>query len=423
MSGGLSRAVDRTALRIVDGFRMLSQRRLLVACVGLALTLVFAGGYILISALDINPARSSMAVRVLLPESGGLLPNQDVTVRGVPVGRVLSVMPTAEGVVAVASIPSGLRIPENSPVRVSALSAAGEQYLDFRPENDNGPAITDGAIIGGKQTSVPVSLARLLADADGMLAQLDPEKLAVITDELRVSPQGPAKLAAVLDGGALLITTLYSVLPNTVSAIRNTRVVSTILVDTNDGLGQTANNLNQILTGVHRMDGGYRTLVDHGAAPLTALDEVIADNSDTMVQLLGNLTTVAQLSYVRVPALKALFPTYRGSVIDALASTYHDGGAWSIATGYPHYGCDYNLPRKSPAIPDFHEPFIHTYCPNPDPSVLIRGARNAPRPSGDDTAGPPPGYDPLKTSDPTPTGRWSIPTTYGGPPMPQIPPP
>lgn len=414
---------DLVARWIVDGFRMFSRQRLLVSCIGLALTLILAGGHIMVSALDVNPARSMIAVRVLLPESGGLMPKQDVTVRGVPIGRVLSVTPNADGVVAVASIPSGLRIPENSSVRVSGLSAAGEQFLDFRPDGGDGPALTDGATVGNNQTSVPISLARMLADADGALAQLDPQKLAAITDELRVSAQGPQKLAAMFDGGALLFTTLYSVLPQTVGFIRDTRVVSTTLTETNEGLRQTANNLNEILTGVREMDGGYRTLVDRGAAPLVALDNIIADNSDTMVQLLGNLTTVAQLSYVRVPALKALFPTYRGSALDAMASTYHDGGAWSIATAYPHYGCDYNLPRKSPAIPDFHEPFIYTYCPNPDPSVLIRGARNAPRPPGDDTAGPPPDHDPLKTSDPTPLGPWSIPTTYGGPPMPQIPPP
>jgi hypothetical protein len=55
---------------------------------------------------------------------------------------------------------------------------------------------------------------------------------------------------------------------------------------------------------------------------------------------------------------------------------------------------------------------------NPDPSVLVRGARNAPRPPGDDTAGPPPGYDPLARTDPTPVGPNTIPTPYGGPPLP-----
>ncbi len=420
---GLRTGLNGVACRVVDVIRLLPRHRLVVSYIGLALTAVLAGGYILVSALNINPTRSTMTVRVLLPESGGLLPNQDVTVRGIPVGRVLSVAPRSSGVEAVVGINSDTHIPRNSPVRVSGLSLVGEQYLDFRPANDQGPMLADGNTVGERQSAVPISMPRLLLHAEGMLAQLDPPKLSAITDELRVSPQGPQKLAEIFDGGALLITTLYSVLPQTVSLIRDSRVVLTTLSDTASGLGQTADQLNQILAGVNAMDGGFRTLVDRGGAPLTATDNILADNSETMVQLLGNLTTVAQLSYVRVPALKALFPTYRGSVVDAMASTYHDGGVWAIVSAYPHYACDYNLPRKPPAVADFHEPYLYTYCPNPDPSVLIRGARNAPRPPGDDTAGPPPGYDPLKTADPTPEGPLSIPRTYGGPPLPQPPPP
>lgn len=418
-----SRGLFELPARLVVGsVRTLSRHRLTVSCLGLVLTVLIAGGYILISALQVNPARSTYAVRVLLPSSGGLLPNQDVTLRGVSIGRVASVRPSGDGVEAVATINADVHIPQDTTVRVSGMSAAGEQYLDFRPQANRGPMLTNGSTIGERQAAVPVSLARLLQDASGVLAQADPGKIATIFDELRVSPRGPQKLAALLDGGSLLINTLDSVLPQTISVMRNSRFVLATFADSTPGLAQTTQNLQNILPGVNAMDGGFRTLVDRGGSTLTALDDVIADNSETMVQLLGNLTTIAQLSYVRVPALKALFPTYRGSTIDAVSSAVHDGGLWFVFEFYSHYACDYNLPRRAPAIPDFHEPYLYTYCENPDPSVLIRGARNAPRPPGDDTAGPPPGYDPLKTSDPTPTGEYSIPTTYGGPPMPQNPP-
>ena len=71
-----------------------------------------------------------------------------------------------------------------------------------------------------------------------------------------------------------------------------------------------------------------------------------------------------------------------------------------------------------PSRPDYPEPYLYTYCDNPDPAVLVRGARNAPRPPGDDTAGPPPGANPLATTDPTPSGPLTIPLPYGGPPLP-----
>jgi virulence factor Mce-like protein len=414
--------LESAARLIVDTAGALARRRIVVALTGLALTLLIAAGYVVVVGLRVNPARSQFAVRVVLPESGGLLPNQDVTLRGVPIGRVRSVDLTDKGVTAVAAIDAGTQIPQDSVVRVSALTPAGEQYLDFRPATDHGPFLADGATVGENQTRVPVSFTQLLDHGEGVLNQVDPAKVDTIIKEMHVGSDGPHKLAAIVDGGTFLISTLDSVLPETVSAIRTSRTVLTTLADLDPGLGHTVQNLNDLLAGVNRMDGGFRRFVDTGTGPLHQLDTVIADNSDTMVALLGNLTTVAQLSYVRVPALKALFPTDRGSVLEGLAGTMRNGGVWVLADPYPRYSCDYKLPRLPASQPDFPEPYRNTYCDNPDPSVLIRGARNAPRPPGDDTAGPPPGYDPLAKTDPAPVGPRSVPTTYGGPQLPIQPP-
>ena len=141
-----------------------------------------------------------------------------------------------------------------------------------------------------------------------------------------------------------------------------------------------------------------------------------------MVQLLGSLTTTSQLLYLRVPALNALFPNYRTSVLDALGSVMHDNGLWATGDIYPRYACDYGTPRRPPSSADYPEPFLYTYCRDDHPGVLVRGAKNAPRPAGDDTAGPPPGADLGKTTDPTPRGRFTIPTPYGGPVLPIEPP-
>jgi virulence factor Mce-like protein len=411
--------LERLARLTVDSTRSLARRRVAVSMIGLTIALVLASAYIAVGSLGINPTQRTIAIKVMLRESGGLLANQDVTLRGVPIGRVTSVDFTPSGVVASAQIDGRVRIPQDSLVNVSGLSPAGEQYLDFRPQQAGGPDLTDGAVLGEDRTSVPVSLAQLLADADGMLAQLDPAKLRTITDELRVTRQGPQKLAALLDGGAFLISTVDSVLPQTMRVLRHSPTVLTTLADAAPSLDALSQNLRHILGGVNTMDDGFRTLVDRGGAPLTALDGIIADNSDTMVQLLGNLTTVAQIASARVPALNEIVNSQRGgSALGAITKIIHDGGAWVIVDLYPRYGCDYDLPRLPPFLPNYPEPYLYTYCNNPDPSVLVRGARNAPRPPGDDTAGPPPGHDPLAQTMPTPIVNSSIPTPFGGTPFP-----
>lgn len=259
---------------------------------------------------------------------------------------------------------------------------------------------------------------------NGAVVQLDPAKLAAIVHELGASAQAPDKLAAIIQGGTFLITTLGSVLPQTVSLLRHSEVVLSTVRDLSPGLAATSADLDRVAAGADRMTGGYRTLVAEGPRALHDMDQIISDNSRTMVQLLGNLGTVAQMLYLHVPALREFFfPQQRpGSAVDALAKAFHDHAVWALVNAYPRKQCDYDLPRVPITIPNYPEPYMYTYCTDPDPSLVIRGARNAPQPPGDDTAHPPPGVNPLATTSPTPRGRWTIPTPYGGAPEPYIPP-
>ncbi|WP_032701437.1 MlaD family protein [Mycobacteroides abscessus] len=407
------------ALEVIQiGYRL----RMWLSVVALVFTFLIGSAYVLIGGLRINPLSSNYRVTVHLAESGGLLPQQDVMFQGAPIGRVESVGITPNTVEAIVSIKSSVKIPTSSTVRVSGLSAAGEQYVGFSSHSDAGPFLANGSIVGIGEATTPVTLAQLLADADGTLAQIDPRKLEVIRKELSLSKDGPRKLTEIIDGGTFLLNTLDSVLPETVSLLRTSRIVLTTAADVNNGLAATSRNLNQVINGVNQMDGGYRTLVDTGKQRFNQIDTLFADNSDTMVQLLGNLATVSHLTYLRVPALNALFPDYRGSMLEALTTILHDGGGWATADIYPRYTCDYGTPRKPPSSADYPEPFLNTFCRNDDPAVLIRGAKNAPRPAGDDTAGPRQGADLGATADPTPKGRYSIPTPNGGPTLPIEPP-
>jgi len=388
----------------------------------LVLALVIGVSYLMLGALRWNPLESVYRVTLELPASGGLLTNQDVTLRGVPIGKVekLSVVPA--GVTALVRLDSDVQISQSTRARVTGLSAAGEQYIDLDGGDGRGPFLTDGSTFKQGRTTVPVTLAQLLAHSDGMLQQIDTEKLDLIKKELSLSQAGPQKLADVVQGGTFLLSTLDSVLPETTKLLNTSRISLQLVADKNKGLKVASTNLSEVFGGVNKMTGGFQRLTEQGPKTLAATDNLFADNSETMVQLLGNLVTTSQLLYLRVPAINALFPNYRDSVLDALSSVMHDNGIWVNGDLYPRYACDYGTPRRPPSSADYPEPFMYTYCRDDDPAVLIRGAKNAPRPAGDDTAGPPPGADLGRQTDPTPKGRYSVPTPYGGPVLPIEPP-
>ncbi|MFI6865505.1 MlaD family protein [Nocardia sp. NPDC050406] len=393
-------------------------RKLLISTLA-QITLVVVGvAYLVFGALRTDPFSDQMLIRVRLAESGGLLANQDVTLRGIPIGRVQHVALRDDGVEAIVRVDASVRLPRDTLVRVSGLSPAGEQYLDFQPTGSDGPLLTDGSVIDQDRTTTPIPLWRVLGSVEGLLAQTNPDQLRTIVDELGVGPQGPEKLRDLLSSMQLLFSTLDGVLPETTALLRSSRPVFQLVTDKAAGLRTATDNLAATLDGVGAMDGGLRTLLDTTPQVLDGVDRIIAENSPTMVQLLGNLTTVAQLSYVRVPALQQLFRDDRGSLLEAVQSIMHEGGVWAVASLYFRHFCDYPHPRDVPFDPSYPEPYLNTYCLSDDPALLVRGARNAPRPPGDDTAGPPPGFDPMQRTDPTPQGPYTIPLPYGGPTMP-----
>ena len=393
-----------------------------VSAIALLLTLVVGLSYLMLGALRWNPLRSVYRVTLELPASGGLLANQDVTLRGVPIGKVekLSIVP--DGVNAEVRLNSSTKLSASSKARVSGLSAAGEQYIDFDGGNGEAPFLSNGNTIAMGRTAVPVTMAELLGHSDGMLKQIDTEKLEIIKKELGTSKDGPQKLSDIVEGGTYLLSTLDGVLPQTTQLLNTSRITLQLVSDKNEGIKVATANLDEVFAGVNRMTGGFRTLTERGPEAFAATDALFADNSDTMVKLLGDLTTVTELMYLRVPALNALFPSYRGSLIDSLGSIVHDDGFWVSADIYTRYTCDYGTPRRPPSSADYPEPFKYNYCRDDDVAVLIRGAKNAPRPAGDDTAGPPAGADLGEQTTPSPEGRFSIPTPYGGPTLPLEPP-
>ena len=219
----------------------------------LVLVLVVASAYLLFIALRLNPFASNYRVTIALPDSGGLLRNQDAAVRGFRVGRVDALHLTPDGVNAVVHLDSKFPIPANSAVRVSGLSPAGEQYVDFLPDTTEGPFLKDGSVIEKGRAVVPMSLADTLTNADGALKQLDTAKLDIMKKELSMSKEGPQKLADIVDGGTFLLTTLDSVLPETTSLLKNTRVVLNLGADKSAGIGVAAESLDKSFAGINKM--------------------------------------------------------------------------------------------------------------------------------------------------------------------------
>ena len=184
--------------------------KILLANSALVVVLLLGGTYLLVNVMRVNPLRSEYDVTVNLDRSGGLQPGNDVTMRGFRIGKVTSIELINDGdaIAAKTRIDKDFKIPVDTMIQVAALSAAGEQYIDFRPKSDVGPFLSDGAVIkySPEQIQTPVPVWAVLDDTSALIAQVNPKQFDVILDELDIAlGAGPDQLRGLINGVSLVV--------------------------------------------------------------------------------------------------------------------------------------------------------------------------------------------------------------------------
>src|ERR1044071_9128491 len=100
----------------------------------LAVMTLLGAAYLSFGVLDMSPTSKATRLTLLLNSSGGLMPTSDVTMRGIKVGRVSDIQTTNTGLAVSIELDRAHPVPAGSPITVENLSAAGEQYIDFKPK-------------------------------------------------------------------------------------------------------------------------------------------------------------------------------------------------------------------------------------------------------------------------------------------------
>ncbi|MFF2551220.1 MCE family protein [Nocardia sp. NPDC058058] len=374
-----------------------------LAAVGLVITLLVGGGYLLIDVVRIDPLRETMTVRVELTSSGGLLPNSDVTFRGVRVGTVRSAELSEHGVIAIAEIDAAQHIPVGGTVVVARLSAAGEQYLDFRPDTDGPPYLADGAVISADRTGTPVTINEFLTDTAGFIGGLNPERLNVIVAELdKALAGGPDRLRTVLSGISQAMNGLTGLLPQTRNLVEKLEVIAETTSHAQPDLGTLVGGAGVLFGQFTAADQEVRRLLELGPGQLATLGGVVAETTDPVTNLVTNLAAITRAARLRTPALAALFPALRSGTA-MLGIPVHDNAFHTMVDIWPRPTCEYATIPVSPVKVSDGAIRLYNYCVTDDPGQQIRGSADAPRPGGpDNTSGPPPGVTGNELSVPLP---------------------
>lgn len=379
------------------------QHKLLVANVGLAVVLLIGAGYLLIGVIRYNPIAQKYTVVVNMSRSGGLQANNDVTLRGSRVGKVTDIQLTKKGVAVTTELDSRIKIPAGGQVAVEALSGAGEQYIDFRPDSNDAPYLSDGAVVDADAVETPVPLPDLLDHTSTLIGQIDPVRYEVVLDELNTALEGgPDQLKSVIDGISVTMSGLDSLLPQTTALIGHLRTIASTTTMIQPDLSTLTRNTGILFDEFTAADLEVRRLLQQGPLAMSTLGGIVSENQDPLTNLVTNFVAIAQSARLRTPAMQALFPSLRDGSL-ALGIPAYDGEFHTLADIYPRPSCDYNTIPISPAhIPDPRVP-LWNYCVTDNPNIQIRGSANAPRPDvPNNGATIPPDVDPNQLSTPLP---------------------
>ncbi|BDT93373.1 putative Mce family protein [Nocardia sputorum] len=379
--------------------RKLFGSKIFLSNVGLVLVLLIGAAYLMINVMRVNPLRSDYTVTVNLDRSGGLQPGNDVTLRGWRIGKVTSIELTDRGqaIAATAQIESKYKIPVDTQIAVQALSGAGEQYIDFRPNAEQGPYLANGAVIKFDPDKIhtPTPVWSVLDNSSALIAQINPDHFQVILNELDIALSGgPDQLRGLVNGISLATAGLDSLLPQTTNLITNLRTIASTTSNAQPDLATLTRNSGVLFEQFNNANAELQRVLEQAPGQLTSLGAVVDRTADPITSLATNFQAITKAAQLRLPALRALFPSLALGG-EALGVPAHDGEFHAMIDIWPRPFCTYNTPKmRNEVVQDGTIPKWN-YCENPPPGQQIRGAANAPRPDvPNNGAHMPPGVDP-----------------------------
>ncbi|WP_183093358.1 MlaD family protein [Nocardioides stalactiti] len=336
---------------------------------------------------------SGHTITAKLPGSGGLFEGSEVTYRGYKIGKVTKMTPTTEGVDIEMHIEEEVELPTDASIHVHNLSAVGEQYLDFQPEDEDGPYAKDGTVFEGDESSLPVDEADLLVDLDDFVGSVDKESLRVLVEELGLLFGDTGRdLQALLDNGSIFIDEAAAHTDETVALLRDGLTVLRTQQGQRENIRSFARDLATVTAVLRGSDKDLRTVLSATPGAARELQKLLEELEPTLPVLLGDLVTVDQIVLANLAGLEQLLVTYPTLIAGGPTGSTADGfGHINLQFDYSVPPCtDGFLPPSQWRDPQDRTdaPYFRAKCNSPAPYVM-RGPKYTPAARARGNASPP----------------------------------
>lgn len=185
--------------------------------------------------------------------SGGVFTNQEVTYRGVLVGKVGDLRLNDDGVDVELLIEDEWegKIPASVTAQVQSKSAVGEQFVNLTPAGASGDSLESGDVIPRERTSLPVDFQELLTSLNRVLEDVPPGRLRDLTQNLARGLEGRGDdIATILESLGTLARGFASVAPEQRRLLTNATITGREFLRTKDDFAAAIGAADEVLAGI-----------------------------------------------------------------------------------------------------------------------------------------------------------------------------
>lgn len=330
-----------------------------------------------------------LTVRLELPDTGGLYRFSNVTYRGVQIGKVTAVGPTAEGAEATLSIDTSPKIPADVHAAVRSMSAVGEQYVDLVPRSAAAPYLHDGSVISASNTSIPQPVGPMLDKLSALTNSIPKDQLGKLLDESFTAFNGSGyDMESLLDSSARISHDARDTADHTSALVDDAVPFLDAQAQTTDATRRWAHSLAGVTDQLVTDDSQFREVLRTGPGFSQEISRLLTQVKPTLPVLLANLTTIGQIGVTYHPSLEQLLVLLPPSV-----AAYSSYGVVNNPTGLAVGGFTLTIADppactvgflppsqwRSPAETTTIDTPDNLYCKLPqDSPISVRGVRNNP---------------------------------------------
>ncbi|MCB0929695.1 MAG: MCE family protein [Mycobacterium sp.] len=178
---------------------------------------------------------NATVVRADFAYVNGIYPGSNVTILGVPVGKVTEVVPQGTSVRVSMSVPGDVALPADLQAYIVSPALISDRSVDLGPAySGSGPTFTDGQVIPIDKTHAPITFDSMLGSLSTLSAALSPDQ---------------GDLAALLSRGA---DQWHGQGRQFNTAIRNLSTATAVVGARGDDIGAIVTNLSTMMSAFDR---------------------------------------------------------------------------------------------------------------------------------------------------------------------------